>query len=44
VLSLVGPPRDDIVRTIGITTRTNWRPTALQRRFLALLHNAGSGA
>lgn len=27
----------DVSRTIGITTRTDWRPTALQQRFLTVL-------
>lgn len=42
LLTLIGPPRDDMVRTIGVTTRDGWRPTALQARFIALLHEAGS--
>ena len=27
----------DVSRTIGVTSRADWRPTALQRRFLAVL-------
>ncbi|QTC89865.1 LysR family transcriptional regulator [Brevundimonas goettingensis] len=27
----------DVSRTIGVTTRADWRPTALQRRFLGVL-------
>ncbi len=27
----------DVTRTIGVTTRSDWRPTALQRRFLDIL-------
>ena len=27
----------DVTRTIGVTTRADWRPTALQRRFLDIL-------
>jgi DNA-binding transcriptional LysR family regulator len=37
LLTLIGRPRDDMVRTIGVTTREGWRPTALQARFIALL-------
>jgi DNA-binding transcriptional LysR family regulator len=37
LLTLIGPPRDDMVRTIGVTTREGWRPTRLQARFLELL-------
>lgn len=37
LLTLIGPPRDEMVRTIGITTRTGWRPTAVQADFLATL-------
>ncbi len=40
LLARIGPPRDDMVRTIGITTRADWRPVALQARFLDLLRDA----
>lgn len=40
ILAQVGRPLDQGVRTIGITTRTGWRPTAAQRRFIALLEIA----
>lgn len=40
LLTLIGPPRDDMVRTIGITTREGWRPGALEARFLALLRES----
>lgn len=40
VLTLIGRPRADMVRTIGITTREGWRPTAVQSRFLELLRQA----
>jgi DNA-binding transcriptional LysR family regulator len=34
-------PRD-LERTIGITTRAGWRPTALQQSFLGVLRQAAS--
>ena len=37
VLCQVGPPLEKSVRAIGVTTRRGWRPTATQRRFVALL-------
>ncbi|MFW2851942.1 LysR family transcriptional regulator [Sphingomonas sp. TX0543] len=40
LLTVIGRPRADMVRTIGITTRDPWRPTALQSRFLELLGSA----
>ena len=40
LLALIGRPRDDMVRTIGVSTRADWRPTALQTRFLELLAEA----
>ena len=40
VLATIGPPLAQCVRTIGITTRTGWRPTAAQRRFVDLVENA----
>lgn len=36
-LARIGPAPGDPSRTIGITTRAAWRPTAMQRRFLALV-------
>jgi LysR family transcriptional regulator, regulator for genes of the gallate degradation pathway len=30
------------VRTIGVTTRAGWRPTAAQRRFLELVEAAAA--
>lgn len=36
------PPPVPVQRTIGITTRTGWRPTAAQAQFLALLHEVGA--
>lgn len=32
----------DVSRTIGVTTRADWRPTALQRRFLEVLKEQSS--
>ncbi|UZK65186.1 LysR family transcriptional regulator [Sphingomonas sp. M1-B02] len=40
VLAQIGPPLAQCVRTIGITTRIGWRPTAAQRRFVALVERA----
>lgn len=40
VLAAIGQPLEGGVRTIGITTRAGWRPTAAQHRFLALLESA----
>lgn len=40
VLVSIGPPPLDEVRTIGVTTRTDWQPTPSQARFLALLEAA----
>ncbi len=37
VLATIGPPRADMLRTIGVTTRAEARPAALQARFLDLL-------
>jgi DNA-binding transcriptional LysR family regulator len=42
MLALVGPPLEDHVRTIGVTSRTDWRPTATQNRFVAILRERGS--
>lgn len=36
------PPPVPVQRTIGITTRTGWRPTAAQAEFVALLHEVGA--
>jgi DNA-binding transcriptional LysR family regulator len=40
VLATVGPPLPRARRTIGITTRRDWRPTHAQRRFAALIEDA----
>lgn len=40
ILATIGLPLAQAVRTIGITTRTGWRPTAAQRRFIALVEKA----
>lgn len=40
LLVRIGPDLTDTVRTIGITTRTGWRPTAGQARLIALLERA----
>jgi len=42
MLTLIGPPLPHGVRTIGITTRIGWRPTAAQRRFIMLLEQAAA--
>ncbi|KRB78773.1 MULTISPECIES: LysR family transcriptional regulator [unclassified Sphingomonas] len=34
ILAFVGAPLAQCVRTIGVTNRADWRPTAAQRRFL----------
>jgi DNA-binding transcriptional LysR family regulator len=36
-LARIGPAPGDPSRTIGITIRAAWRPTAMQRRFIALV-------
>jgi DNA-binding transcriptional LysR family regulator len=36
-LSVIGAAPGEISRTIGITTRGDWRPTALQARFIAMI-------
>ncbi len=36
-LAAIGPVPGDVGRTIGISTRDDWRPTALQRRFIETL-------
>lgn len=42
VLVQIGDPLAHSVRQIGVTTRTGWRPTAAQRRFVALLAAAAA--
>jgi LysR family transcriptional regulator of gallate degradation len=42
MLTTIGRPLAQAVRTIGITTRTGWRPTAAQRRFISLVETAVS--
>lgn len=42
LLTRIGPPLEDSRRTVGITTRRSWRPTATQRRFLELLRAAAA--
>jgi len=42
MLALVGSPLDDHVRTIGITSRADWRPTPAQDQFIAMLRAEGS--
>lgn len=42
LLTLIGRPRDDMIRPIGITMRGDWRPTVLQAQFLALLRDVSS--
>ena len=37
LLAHVGLPLPQCVRTIGVTTRTSWRPTGAQRQLLTLL-------
>jgi DNA-binding transcriptional LysR family regulator len=44
LLGLVGPPIADSVRTIGMTTRADWRPTATQRRFVDFLEAVAAEA
>jgi LysR family transcriptional regulator, regulator for genes of the gallate degradation pathway len=40
VLTQIGPPLPDSSRTIGITVREGWRPTAAQARLIALIEQA----
>lgn len=40
ILTTIGKPLAEGVRTIGITTRAGWRPTAAQRRFVELVEKA----
>ena len=41
-LTTIGPPLADSIRHIGLTTRTDWRPTAMQRRLIALIEEASA--
>ncbi len=43
LLAQVGEPLMDSARSIGVTTRRSWRPTAVQRRFLELLSETTGG-
>lgn len=36
----IGPAPGDITRTIGLTTRVDWRPTGIQRAFMAAVATA----
>lgn len=40
VLVRIGPELPETMRIIGISTRSGWRPTASQSRFIDLLHRA----
>lgn len=42
LLIAVGGPLPSTLRTIGITTRSDWRATRLQQRFIELLHASAS--
>lgn len=37
-LNIIGKPPDNLSRTIGIFTRADWHPTAIQSEFIELLH------
>lgn len=37
LLARVGPPLSDSGRLVGVATRMNWRPAAIQRRFMEIL-------
>jgi LysR family transcriptional regulator of gallate degradation len=41
-LARVAPAPGDVTRTIGVVTRSDWRPTQLQRRFLDQLSEQAS--
>jgi len=43
MLTVLGPPVPGSERVIGITTRPDWVPTALQRDFLSILRAAAPG-
>lgn len=40
ILTAIGPPLPSSTRTIGITTRADWRPSSVQKRFLEMLVSA----
>lgn len=40
-LGIICDAPEGLVRTIGITTRTEWRPTTLQQEFIAILREKG---
>lgn len=40
MLADIGPAPGDISRTIGLTSRTDWRPTRLQQQFMAAIAQA----
>ncbi|HEX8300690.1 LysR family transcriptional regulator [Sphingomonas sp.] len=40
MLARVGPPLPGAVRTIGLTTRSGWRPTGAQRHLVELIRSA----
>lgn len=42
MLCRVGEPLDGALRTIGISTRANWRPTARQRQLVDLIRSAAT--
>ncbi|WP_294297470.1 LysR family transcriptional regulator [uncultured Sphingomonas sp.] len=42
LLVRIGPELTETVRTIGISTRTGWRPTTAQARLIALLERASN--
>ncbi len=42
LLTTIGPPLDDSLRIIGVSTRADWRPTTAQRRLVALIEAASA--
>ena len=42
ILTTIGPPLGKSGRTIGVTTRSGWRPTTRQRQFLDILKDVGA--
>ena len=44
ILAQVGAPLAQSTRTVGITSRADWRPTPAQALLLRLLHTAGAAA
>ncbi len=44
LLAAIGGTRAEMTREIGLTTRTGWRPTAVQSQFLELLRDAARGS